>query len=172
MFYRIKDEKVYDYADYEYAKDCLYSDFCTMSEFQQHPDFYCIKEGKLDYIENYEEIIVQKRKEQFEKEFFNTSLGWIRRRVTMKDGSIKDFLVDLLMPIKAGMDLGQNVELITYNTPDFTKEPTLDYMESLQEIKFATFEFIRECLFQTVHDFGLLEENQQTVDDVGGNNGI
>ena len=81
----------------------------------------------------------------------------------MKDGSIKDFLADLLMPIKAGMELGRQVDIITYGTPDFSVIPTFAYMESLQEIKSVTPEFIQECLFQTVKDFGL---NQ------GGNNGI
>ncbi len=164
MFYRILNNKIYDYADYEYANDCLYSNLCTMAEYQKNPDIYMISGGKLDYIPNYQEMIINKRQEQFEKEFFNTSLGWIRRQVTMKDGSIKDFLADILLSVKAGMELGQDVKIITYNTPDFSKEPTLEYLESLQNIKYATSEFVRECLLQTVKDFGEI--------DFGGNNDI
>ena len=72
----------------------------------------------------------------------------------MKDGSKKDFLSDLLLSIKAGLELGVDVRIITYKTPDFTKEPTEEYMESLQEIKLADLGFIQECLNQTVKDFG------------------
>ena len=154
MFYRIVDNRIYDYADYEFNKDCLYSNICTMAEFQKNPDMYLIKNGVLDFVPNYQELVIQKRKEQFEKEFFNTSLGWIRRQVNMKDGSKRDFLADLLLPIKAGMEMGQNVEIITYRTPDFSKELDLYYIESLQEVKLANLEFIQECLFQTVRDFG------------------
>ena len=154
MFYRIRNGKIYDYADYEYAEDCLYSSICTMCEFAKNPDIYTFADGKMDYISNYQEIIMRKRKEEFEKEFFNTSLGWIRRKVSMKDGSTKDFLADLLLPIKAGMEIGQDVKIITYNTPDYSVEPDSAYMKSLQVVKSATPEFIRECLFQTVQDFG------------------
>lgn len=183
MFYRIKDEKIYDYADYEYDNACLYSDICTMNEFQQNPDIYELNDGTLELVANYQELIAQKRKEQFEREFFKTSLGWIRRQVSMKDGSKKEFLADLLLTIKAGMELGQDVKIITYKTPDFSKEPTLYYIESLQEVKSATPKFIQECLFQTVQDFGggigivvNNEMNDEAINDEpeieGGDNGI
>lgn len=161
MFYRIKDNNIYDYADYEYADDCLFTDICSMKVFETNPENYIIEDGLIKNAGI--EIIAERRKNQFEKDFFETSLGWIRRKVTMLDGSIKDFLADLLLPIKAGMEIGQQVKIITYKTPDFTVEPTVEYMKSLQEIKYATYEFIEDCLFQTVSDFGL---NQ------GGNDGI
>ena len=102
----------------------------------------------------YLEQKASEREENFEREFFSTSLGWIRRKVNMKDGSIRDFLADLLLPIKAGLELGQKVEIITYKTPDFTQEQTAEYIISLQERKEATAEFIQECLMQTVMEFG------------------
>ena len=163
MFYRIKNNKLSDYADYAYASDCLYTDICTMEGYNAEPEIYEVSDGQIKLIPNSNDILAQKRQIQFEKEFFRTSLGWIRRKVTMKDGTTRDFLSDLLLPVKAGMELGQIVEIITYNTPDFFKELTADYMVSLQEIKQATSEFIRECLFQTVQDFGL---------NSGGNNGF
>ena len=166
MFYRIKNNKVLDYADYEYEADCLYTELCTMKEFEENPDKYIaadIKEDDTDKIvkklilnPQWNEIQSEKRKVKFYSQFFNTSLGWIRRKVTMKDGSVKDFLSDLLIPIKTGMELGQDVAVITYRKPDFSVEPDNDYMKSLQEIKYATPEFIQECLFQTVNDFGLI----------------
>jgi hypothetical protein len=164
MFYRLKNNKIYDYADYEYAKECLFTNICTMSSFEKNRDFYTVENGKISIVSNPEEVLEQKRKKEFEGSFFETSLGWIRRKVTMKDNSVKDFLADLLLPIKAGMELGQDVEIITYKLPDFTKEPTEEYMKSLQENKFATPVFIQECLYQTVKDFRGTEE--------GENNGI
>lgn len=164
MFYRINDNNVCDYADYEYAKDCLYTNICTMNSYEQNKEIYAIENGQLILVQNAEEVLIQKKKKQFESAFFETSLGWIRRKVTMQDGSIKDFLADLLLPIKAGMELGQNVEIITYKTPDYTKELTGEYLKSLQENKSATQNFIRECLYQTVEDFRGVE--------IGGNNGF
>ena len=102
---------------------------------------------------NYANEIATKRQNQFENEFFETSLGWIKRKVNMKDGSKKDFLSDLLLQIKAGLELGQTIEIITYSTPDFSQELTTEYLVSLQVKKNATSEFIQECLMQTVSDF-------------------
>lgn len=103
--------------------------------------------------ENYEEELAESRQENFEQNFFSTSLGWIRRKVNMKDGTIKDFLSDLLLQIKVGVDSGQDIKIITYATPDFTQEITDEYMISLQSYKSATTEFIQECLSQLVNDF-------------------
>ncbi len=153
MYYRIKDNKIYDYADYEYAKDCLCTNVCTMKAFAENPDDYIIDDGQIIPAPNLDEIKVQRKKEQFEKAFFYTSLGWIKRKVTMQDGSVKDFLADLLLAVKAGIEMGQEVEIITYKTPDYTEDMSKEYLESLQELKFATSDFIRECLFQTVKDF-------------------
>ena len=104
--------------------------------------------------EDYESKVIQERKDNFEKEFFSTSLGWIRRSVTMCNGTRKNFLTDLLLPIKAGLESGREVTILAYKTPDFTQDLTLDYMVSLQERKQATPEFIQECLNQLVKDFG------------------
>ncbi len=102
---------------------------------------------------NYEEELSAQRENLFNREFFQTSLGWIRRQVNMKDGSKKDFLSDLLLQIKAGLELGQSVEIITYKQPDFSEEINESYMQTLQEKKIATLEFVKECLMRTVSDF-------------------
>ena len=94
----------------------------------------------------------QARQNEFEAEFFETSLGWIRRKVTMKDGSIKDFLSDLLPSIMEGLRLGIAPTIITYIEPDFTQEVTdwTDY----QVKKEATQQFAQDCLLQISEDFG------------------
>ena len=158
MFYRIKDNKVYDFADYKYAEDCLLTELCNMNKYSENKELFTVINGELAYVSNPEDVIYQKNKTNFEKEFFQTSLGWIRRKVTMKDGSVKDFLSDLLFSIKAGMELKNEVKIITYNEPDFYIVPDKEYIASLQVIKIATPEFIQECLMQTVQDFGMKEE--------------
>ena len=102
---------------------------------------------------NYEAELALERETEFKKEFFETSLGWIRRKVNMKDGSKKDFLSDLLLQIKAGLELGQNIEIVTYSTPDFSNDLTPESLLALQVKKNATAEFVQECLMQTVADF-------------------
>lgn len=153
MFYRVRENKIYDYADYEYSKGCLYTDLCTMAEFERDKDNYTFENGYIEVIPNLDVVIVQRRQEQFERDFFNTSLGNIRRKVRMKDGTTKDFLSDLLPAIKAGLELKQEVKIITYSTPDFNYELNEEYMISLQEIKYADINFVQECLLQTVRDF-------------------
>ncbi len=113
-----------------------------------------MQDGKPIVDPDYENKQSEAREKQFRNEFFQTSLGWIRRKVNMKDGSTKDFLADLLLPIKAGLELGQKVVIITYKTPDFTIDYDEEYIISLQEKKEATAGFIQECLMQTVADFG------------------
>lgn len=110
---------------------------------------------------NYEQEQATRREAEFNKAFFNTSLGYIRRSVTMADGSKKDFLSDLLLPIKAGLELGQTVEIITYSKPDFTEDVT-DWTQ-YQTVKNATSQFISECLQQVVADFGAFN-NENTAD--------
>ncbi len=112
-----------------------------------------LQEGIVVKNPDYETELAQSREELFKSKFFQTSLGWIRRKVSMKDGSTKDFLSDLLMQIKMGIDAGQVIPIVTYNTPTFTQELTEEYLVSLQANKAATPEFIQECLSQLVSDF-------------------
>ena len=153
MYYRIKDGKISDYADYEYEEDCLYLSGITMDEYTEDPDKYVIRDGVLINNPDYDSLKAAEREEQFKADFFETSLGWIRRKVTMQDGSTKDFLSDLLIPIKTGLELGVNAEIITYNEPDYSQEFTEEYAVTLQEKKSATAEFVQECLQILVTDF-------------------
>lgn len=100
-----------------------------------------------------EDELAQSKQQTFEKEFFSTSLGYIRRKVSMASGDTKDFLSDLLPAISAGVQIGQQIPIITYSLPDFTKDFSIEYMESLQEIKFTTAEFVQECFLQLSKDF-------------------
>lgn len=93
-----------------------------------------IKVYKLTDEEKQAELL-----EQFNKEFFNTSLGYVRRKVTMKDGTFKDFLTDIVPLLQVG------VQIITY---------TLNGTELTQNTGVTvTEQFINECKQQVFNDF-------------------
>ena len=117
-------------------------------------NYYIYSNGQIILNPNYEQEKTQERQTEFEREFFETSLGWIRRKVTMKDGSIKDFLSDLLPLIIEGLRLGIAPTIITYTEPDFTQEVT-DWTV-YQVKKEATQQFAQDCLLQLSEDFGAL----------------
>ena len=71
----------------------------------------------------------------------------------MSTGETKDFLSDLLPAISMGVQMGQTVPILVYNTPDFTQEVTPEYIISLQEAKNATTAFVQECALQLSADF-------------------
>lgn len=82
-----------------------------------------------------EEEIKNKEKEQFLKEFFNTSLGYVRRKVSMQTGETKDFLADILPILQVGI-------------------PILTYTEDGEQNKvLVTEEFLDECKQQVIKDF-------------------
>lgn len=99
-----------------------------------------------EIIENGQVIIDNERpkrlrKEQFEREFFNTSLGYIRRQVSMQTGQIKDFLFDIKPNLKVG------INIITYT-------PNEDYTDLTQNTNIlVTGQFISECEQQMLKDF-------------------
>lgn len=152
MFYTVKENDVDQFADYQFKPDCKYTDICTASEWMEERDSkYLYQEGEIILNPNYEEEQIQARKQQFNKDFFQTSLGYVRRKVSMATGETKDFLSDLLPTISMGVQMGQPVTIITYNEPDFTQDVT-DFT-SLQEYKTVTAQFVQECFLQLSNDF-------------------
>lgn len=154
MFYTVKNNKINAFADFKFDENCFETTLCSREEFLSKPQKFLLDEQALVLNPNYDDIQKNIRKECFEAEFFSTSLGYIRRKVTMKDGSQKDFLTDLLPSIKLGLETETDVKVIVYRKPDFTQELTTDYMVTLQEIKQANMDFVKECLTQTMQDFG------------------
>ena len=57
---------------------------------------YMYSRGKIVVNPEHGQQQAEEREQQFKKDFFYTSLGWIRREVTMKTGKKKDFLTDLI----------------------------------------------------------------------------
>lgn len=99
---------------------------------------YALAENEI--VENGEIVTDNERpqrlqREEFERQFFNTSLGYVRRTVTMKDGTIKNFLTDILPLLVEGVDV------LTYDT-------------ELNQSKVAvTEQFLNECKQQLLQDF-------------------
>ncbi len=74
------------------------------------------------------------RKKEFEKDFFLTSLGYIRFKPTLKNGTQIDF-ISLLPQYKEIAKLNGLPEraFIYYEKPDFEKDFTDEYLKSLQK---------------------------------------
>ena len=83
-----------------------------------------------------EKLEIVDNPENFQRNFFNTSLGYVRRKPYVKGtGEYKDFLSDML----AGMEIGQ---------------PIITYTENMeQNIVTVTQEFLDECVAQFNKDF-------------------
>ena len=64
LYYRIKDGKVYDYAGYKYASDCLETDIITREELEQHPNKLIVDNGILVLNPEYEQEEQQKEQER------------------------------------------------------------------------------------------------------------
>ena len=100
----------------------------------------------------------QRRENEFNTQFFNTSLGYIRRSVTMADGSKKDFLSDLMPTIKMGLESGIAVNILAYDKPPFNKD--VEDWTKYQHQVVVTPQFIQECFVQLSNDFLPINEEQ------------
>ena len=98
---------------------------------------------------DYSNIMAQKREAEFNREFFRTSFGYIRRKAHMKDGSTKDFITDLI-PLMIGTP---NIPVIVYSKPDFAFEVTEETLIGLQSVIMSSPELISECKNQAIIDF-------------------
>jgi hypothetical protein len=113
--------------------------------------FYIVQDGVLIQNPNYEQQKADRREADFNKSFFNTSLGYIRRSVTMADGGHKDFLSDLLPIISMGVQSGQAINILAYDKPPFT-EDVEDWTQYQHQVV-VTAQFIQECFLQLSNDF-------------------
>lgn len=118
-------------------------------------EHYIYEDGEIIINTNYEDEQAQIREQEFYKGFFNTSLGWIRRKPTLADGSQDDFINNDLPLLAIALISGGSPTLpIAYELPDFTKELTTEYMESLQiKNQPITAQFINECSMVKMADF-------------------
>ena len=110
---------------------------CNFIVEQNHQQGYEIRETETELQAwGYTEAEKQEQEEQeFNRKFFNTSLGYVSRDVHMKNGTVKDFLTDILPLLKVGI-------------------PVLVYTRQQEQSKVpATQQFIDECGQQLIADF-------------------
>lgn len=97
--------------------------------------YYVISGNDLIINPNYEEDKQAREDEEFNRQFFPTTLGYVRRQVTMKDGSHQNFLTDILPLLVVGV-------------------PVLVYSRELVQTRVQVTEvFINECKQQLFKDF-------------------
>lgn len=123
---------------------------------QTHKEIVTVK--KLVPNPDWEEEQAKKREAEFNAEFFQTSLGYIRRSVNMANGTKKDFLSDLLPAISMSVQTNQAVNLIAYDKPPFDHD--IEDWKPYQHIEVATPQFIQECFMQLSNDFLPINEEE------------
>lgn len=97
--------------------------------------YYVYKNGKIIQNPNYETEKQAEENAEFDKQFFNTSLGYVSRIVHMLDGSVCNFLTDILPLLEVGV-------------------PVLVYTRELEQSKvLVTEQFLNECKQQLLIDF-------------------
>lgn len=131
----------------------------TAEEIQEQPNKFIVKNGVLVLNPNYDAEQAAKREADFNKSFFLTSLGYVRRSVTMADGTHKDFLSDLLPVISMGVQGGQAVNILTYDKPPFDSD-VIDWTEYQHQVV-VTPQFIQECFMQLSNDFLPINEGAE-----------
>lgn len=120
MFYRIQNDKLLDYADFEYADNCLETDIITQAELDEHPNKVIVQDGVLVLNPNYETIEAAQRQADFESKFFSIpGFGWFRKVPKGYTSAVECLNlafnnVSLLGKLPAET-------MIFYTQPDFTK---------------------------------------------------
>lgn len=144
--------------DYDEEGNPIGSHEITVIKHKQSTHTETITVKGLALNPDYEQQEEKRREAEFNKAFFNTSLGYIRRSVTMADGSKKDFLSDLLPVISMGVSQGQAVNILAYDKPPFDKDVE-DWTEYQHQVV-VTAQFIQECFLQLSADFAPINEEE------------
>lgn len=120
MFYRIKENKLYDYANYQYSNDCLETNIITQDELDVHPNKVIVEGGVLVLNPDYEQEETNKRKADFESKFFDIEgFGWYRKQPKGYQSAVES--MNVLFNIANVSDGIQAGLIIFYQQPDFTK---------------------------------------------------
>ena len=120
MFYRIKENKLYDYADYQYADDCLETDIITQAELDAHPNKVMVQDDILVLNPAYEEEETAKRETDFKSKFFKIpGFGWFRKVPKGYQSAVE--CLNLAFNNVSILGKLPAETLIFYTQPDFTK---------------------------------------------------
>lgn len=113
MFYRIKENKLYDFADYEYADDCLETDIITQDELNQYPNKVIVQDDVLVLNPNFENEEEQKEKERIQ-ELFMTRSDFFDGTI-MAWGTDEDMLKPLIVAMVNSLPLDDKLKLKALN---------------------------------------------------------
>ena len=134
MYIQVIDGNLTAWGAYKFEGYTGYS-AVDYEDFMANPDKYMFDGEDVVLNPNYEKEQKEKEEALFNASFFKTSLGYVRRTVTMKTGQTKDFLADILPVLEVGV-------------------PILTYTKDLEQNKVnVTAEFMQECKAQILKDF-------------------
>lgn len=150
MYILVEDGKLIQYGTFKFDSECKEVSL-NYDEYISNKDKYIFTGEDFIIDPEYEAKKARERETEFNKAFFNTSLGYVRRSVTMADGSHKDFLSDLLPVISMGVQAGSPVNILTYDKPPFDHDIE-DWTEYQRQVV-VTPQFIQECFMQLSNDF-------------------
>lgn len=159
-FFHINDEKITGKGQVK----CLNAINIEVSQdVYNNSEKYIYQNGEVILDPDYEAKQIQARQNAFNKAFFATSLGYIRREVSMLDGSAKTFLTDMLPLLIVGLPI------LAYNEPDFTQNVNMvDYQKQVV----VTEQFLAECKNQLIIDFygfnPMVTDSETPSDEVEG----
>lgn len=124
-------------------------------DYMAYPQKYKVENNKIVVNQEFLEELKITREKGFKQQFFETSLGWIRREPTLADGTVDNFLNNNLPLFAIALSAGESVILpVAYKLPDFNKELNEEYMKSLQITnQLITQQFIMECMQVKMQDF-------------------
>ena len=120
MYYRVINNKLYEYADYKFSEDCKEIEGLTMQEYIAEPIRYIVSEGELVPNPDYETEAADIREADFKDKFFLIpGFGWYRKHPKGYSSAVESLNlafnnVSLLGKLPAN-------NLIFYQQPDFTK---------------------------------------------------
>ncbi len=101
MFYRVKENRLYDYANYKYAEDCLQTNIVTQQELDEHPNKVIINNGILVLNPNYDSEEAEKEAERI-NHLTMTALDFI--------GVLEAFGLDYVTEIKPFLEAHQDLD--------------------------------------------------------------
>lgn len=67
MWYRVLDNKIYDYADWKYLDECKYTDIITAQEYDTDKDKIIVTNGEVCLNPEYKNISEKREKERISK---------------------------------------------------------------------------------------------------------
>jgi hypothetical protein len=67
MWYRILENKVYDYADWKYLNECKYTDVITTQEYDVDKDKIIVVNGEVCLNPEYQDILNKREKDRISK---------------------------------------------------------------------------------------------------------